>query len=69
MRFNGIPLKTATRLKNEMALQSRKRPIGHRLRIEALPTEASAPNQRWATDLCRLWGGRDGWLTLALVMD
>jgi putative transposase len=36
--------------------------------IEALPSVASAPNQRWATDLCGLWGGRDGWLTLALVM-
>ena len=47
----------------------RKRPIGHRPRIEALPSVASAPNQRWATKLCRLWGGRDGWLTLAPVMD
>ena len=28
-----------------------------------------APDQRWSTDLCRVWGGRDGWLTLALVMD
>ncbi|MEO1188588.1 MAG: DDE-type integrase/transposase/recombinase [Pseudomonadota bacterium] len=27
------------------------------------------PNERWATDLCRVWGGRDGWLTLALVID
>jgi putative transposase len=23
----------------------------------------------WATDLCRVWGGRDGWLTLALDID
>jgi len=23
----------------------------------------------WATDLCRIWGGRDGGLTLALVID
>jgi hypothetical protein len=22
----------------------------------------------WATDLCRVWTGRDGWATLALVM-
>src|SRR3546814_989387 len=28
-----------------------------------------APDQRWATDLCRIWGGRDGWLSLALVID
>ncbi len=30
---------------------------------------ARAPNERWATDLCRVWGGRDGWQTVALVID
>ena len=45
--------------------QVRKRAIGHRPRIEALPSVAERPDQRWATDLCRVWGGRDGWLTLA----
>ena len=49
--------------------QVRKRAIGRRPRIEALPSVAQAPNERWATDLCRIWGGRDGWLTLALVID
>jgi putative transposase len=49
--------------------QVRKRAIGHRPRIEALPSVATAPDLRWSTDLCRIWGGRDGWLTLALVMD
>ena len=49
--------------------QVRKRAIGHRPRLQALPSVASAPDERWATDLCRVWGGRDGWLTLALVMD
>ena len=49
--------------------QVKRRPIGHRPRIEALPSVAQRPNERWATDLCRVWGGRDGWLTLALVMD
>src|SRR3546814_19187484 len=29
----------------------------------------SSDLERWATDLCRIWGGRDGWLTLALVID
>jgi putative transposase len=48
--------------------QVRKRAVGHRPRIEALPSVAQAPDERWATDLCRVWGGRDGWLTLALVM-
>ncbi|MFZ9430059.1 MAG: IS3 family transposase [Burkholderiaceae bacterium] len=49
--------------------QVRKRAIGHRPRIEALPSVAVQPNVRWATDLCRVWGGRDGWLSLALVID
>ena len=49
--------------------QVRKRAIGNRPRVEALPSAATAPDLRWATDLCRIWGGRDGWLTLALVID
>ena len=49
--------------------QVRRRAVGHRPRIEALPSVAQRPDERWATDLCRVWGGRDGWLTLALVMD
>jgi putative transposase len=49
--------------------QVRKRPIGNRPRIQALPSVAAAPDERWATDMCRVWAGRDGWLTLALVMD
>jgi putative transposase len=49
--------------------QVRKRAIGHRPRIQALPSVATKPDERWATDLCRVWGGRDGWLSLALVID
>jgi len=30
---------------------------------------AAAPNERWATDLYRVWAGRDQWTTLALVID
>lgn len=47
----------------------KKRPIGFRLRVQALPSVAMAPNQRWATDICRVWAGRDGWAVLALVID
>ena len=46
-----------------------KRAVGMRPRIEAIPSRATRPNERWATDLCRVWGGVDGWLTLALVID
>jgi putative transposase len=38
--------------------QVKKRPVGFRPRIQALPSVAqSRPDERWATDLCRMWGG------------
>ena len=49
--------------------QVRKRPVGARPRIEVTPSAAAAPNERWSTDLCRIWAGKDRWVTLALVMD
>jgi putative transposase len=49
--------------------QVRKRAVGHRPRIEALPSAATTPIERWATDVCRVWAGWDGWQTLALVID
>lgn len=60
---------TVQRIFQLMGWQVRKRAVGMRPRIQALPSVAQAPNERWATDLCRVWGGRDGWLTLALVID
>jgi putative transposase len=30
---------------------------------------ATDRDQSWATDLCRIWTGRDGWAVLALVID
>jgi putative transposase len=51
-----------------MGWQVRKSPIAHRPRIEALPAVATKPNDRWATDLCRVWADRDGWQTWALVI-
>ena len=65
----GMNKNTVQRIFQLMGWQVRKRAVGHRPRIEALPSVARAPDARWATDLCRVWGGRDGWLTLALVMD
>ena len=49
--------------------QVRKRAIGHRPRIDALPSGETAPNECCATDLFRIWTGSDGWQTLALVID
>ncbi len=49
--------------------QVKKRAIGFRPRIQTLPSVASMPNERWSTDLCRILAGRNGWATLAMVMD
>lgn len=65
----GMNKNTVQRIFQLKGWQVRKRAVGMRPRIQALPSVAQAPNERWATDLCRVWGGRDGWLTVALVID
>lgn len=65
----GMNKNTVQRIFQLKGWQVRKRAVGMRPRIQALPSVAQAPDERWATDLCRVWGGRDGWLTLALVID
>lgn len=65
----GMNKNTVQRIFQLKGWQVRKRAIGQRPRIQALPSVAMRPNERWSTDLCRVWGGRDGWLSLALVID
>lgn len=65
----GFNKNTVQRIFQIKGWQVRKRPIGMRPRIEAVPSVATAPNERWSTDLCRVWAGRHGWTTLALVID
>lgn len=65
----GMNKNTVQRIFQIKGWQVRKRAVGFRPRIQSLPSVAQAPDERWATDLCRVWGGRDGWLTLALVID
>lgn len=65
----GFNKNTVQRIFQIQGWQVKKRPVGHRPRVEALPSRAEAPNRRWSTDLCRVWAGRDGWATLALVID
>lgn len=65
----GFNKNTVQRVFQIRGWQVRKRPVGFRPRIEARRSRASQPNERWATDLCRVWAGRDGWATLALVID
>ena len=50
--------------------QVRKRKSGHRPRVQSLPSAASRPNERWATDMARVWcGEQHRWCALTLVMD
>ncbi|SDG10955.1 putative transposase [Dyella sp. 333MFSha] len=65
----GMNKNTVQRIFQLKGWQVRKRPIGQRPRIQALPSVATRPDERWSTDLCRVWGGKDGWLSLALVID
>ncbi len=65
----GMNKNTVQRIFQLKGWQVRKLPIGQRPRIEAKISRAEGPDQRWATDLCRVWGGKDGWLSLALVID
>ena len=58
----GMSKNTVQRVLQTRGWQVRKRPIGHRPRIETLPSVAQAPDERWSTNPCRVWGGRDGWL-------
>ena len=44
---------TVQRIFQLMHWQVRKRPVGFRPRVQALPAVAFRPNERWATDLCR----------------
>src|SRR5579872_3471476 len=65
----GFNKNTVQRIFQLKGWQVKKRPVGFRPRVQALPSVAQKPNERWATDLCRIWTGRDGWATLALVID
>jgi putative transposase len=65
----GFNKNTVQRVFQIKGWQVRKRPIGMRPRIEAVPSVAAAPNERWSTDLCRVWAGRDGWTTLAVRQE
>jgi putative transposase len=60
---------TVQRVFQLMGWQVRKQLVGFRPRIQALPSVAKAPDERWATDLCRIWAVKDGWSHLALVID
>ena len=63
----GMNKNTVQRIFQLKGWQVRKRQVGMRPRIQAVPSVAKAPNERWSTDLCRVWAGKDGWASLACV--
>lgn len=65
----GMNKNTVQRIFQLKGWQVRKRQVGMRPRIQAVPSVAKVPNERWSTDLCRVWAGKDGWASLALVID
>lgn len=65
----GMNKNTVQRVFQLKGWQVRKRPVGFRPRVKGSESIAGAPDERWATDLCRVWAGKDGWSTLALVID
>ncbi|WP_197457653.1 IS3 family transposase [Snodgrassella sp. CFCC 13594] len=65
----GMNKNTVQRVFQLKGWKFRKCSIGRRPCIQAVPSKAQEINQRWSTDLCLVWGGQDGWLSLALVMD
>ena len=65
----GFNKSTVQRIFQLKGWQVRKRPAGFRPRVKALPSVAQRPNERWATDMCRVWSGCEGWTVLAQVID
>lgn len=61
---------TIQRLFQIKGWQVRKRRSGARPRVQALPSVASRPNERWATDTARVWCDYiHRWCALTLVID
>ncbi|MGK0545058.1 IS3 family transposase [Halomonas cupida] len=63
---NRKPIQRILQLKG---WQVRKRPQGFRPRAWSLPSVASRPNERWATDLTHVWCGKDRRASLAVIID
>ena len=63
---NRKPIQRILQLKG---WQVRKRPQGFRPRARSLPSVASRPDERWATDLTHVWCGKDRRASLAVIID
>jgi len=67
--LTGQNKKAVQRILQTKGWQVRKRAKGHRPRAKAVPSRSLFPNQRWAIDMTRVWCGKEGWSTLAAVID
>ncbi|MGQ7247152.1 DDE-type integrase/transposase/recombinase [Halomonas sp. V046] len=63
---NRKPIQRILQLKG---WQVRKRPQGFRPRARSLPSVASRPDERWATDLTHVWCGEDRRASLVVIID
>jgi hypothetical protein len=54
----GFNKNTVQRIFRIKGWQIRKRPVGMRPWVVAVPSVAAARNERWATDLCRVYAGQ-----------
>ncbi|MCW0156088.1 hypothetical protein [Burkholderia pseudomallei] len=52
----GFNKNTVQRIFRLMGWQVRKRPIGFRPRVQAMPSVATAPNERGSTPICAAFG-------------
>lgn len=65
----GMNKNTVQRIFQIKGWQVNKKPKGRRPRAKSMPSVAIKPNQRWSTDMARVWCGKDRWCTIALVLD
>ncbi len=66
----GLNRNTVQRINQLKGWQVRQRSIGFRPRARSMPSEAASPNERWSTDMTRVWcGPNDRWSALSAVMD
>lgn len=61
--------KTVHRIMRLNGWTMRQRRAGRRPRVEAFPSIAAHPNQRWATDIAMVNCGDDGWCAFVPVID
>jgi len=66
----GLNKNTVQRIFQLKGWQVRKRKSGMRPRAQAMPSVSTRPDERWSTDMARVWCGPQArWACLTLVMD